>query len=409
MLRASPQTTIGMATGLLAAAALLAGCGGGLSSGPPPAQRTTTVIVETLQAGTTDLLPVAADIVVGGVHGTTDLAQGYAIIANVPLGEADPPQQPLTVYAPGWITVSQMVTLNPYSYTTVSVALSPADPTRTGTVQGRVTTQGSGQGIANALVAFTPAAGEAVSGFTDAQGYYKFGGVPAGQVTVTAQATGYLEATRVLAVVADAAGSNPAVDLALLSGTTRVSVTGVVVQVGIETPVPGAQVTIGDRPPVLTDAAGRFTVAQVLVGLQDVIVTAPGYDEKREQVTVTPGMSPLRLFLAPSAPEPPGKPYTITGVVTLLGRPDNSGATVTALHRDLGEIMDTDTTTPAGNYYLFVPPGPYRITVRYGDKSIGRDVVLLGGGRILTGVDFTLSVSAASIARRVGTHEMFAP
>jgi hypothetical protein len=96
-------------------------------------------------------------------------------------------------------------------------------------------------------------------------------------------------------------------------------------------------------------------------------------------------------------------------VVTLLGRPDNSGATVTALHRDLGEIMDTDTTTSAGNYYLFVPPGPYRITVRYGDKSIGRDVVLLGGGRILTGVDFTLSVSAASIARRVGTHEVFAP
>jgi hypothetical protein len=374
-----------------------AGCGGGINTSTPASQSTTTVIVETVKKGTSDLLPVAATITVGGVTGQTDLKQGWAIITGVPLGDTTSPQQPLTVSAPGWVTVSQMLALSSYSYTSVSVEMEEADPATTGTAEGTITERGGGP-LTSALVTFTPVSGDPVAGYTDKAGHYKFGGITAGQVTVVAQAGGHLEASVQVTLKADAAGTNAPINLALLSGSTKVTVTGKALRLGLETPVAGAQVQIGDLAAVTTGAAGDFTVPNVLVGNQTVKVTASGYDDHQEQISVAPGMAPLIIYLAPSAPEPPLNPYTISGKVTLLGKSDSSGATVTALNKNLGQVMDTATTVASGNYYLFVPPGPYRITVQYGAHSIGRDVVLLGGGRVLTGIDFTLSVAGVATA-----------
>ncbi len=393
MTESQSRTTWPRAVPLLLLAALIgAGCGGGINTGTTPGPSTTTVIVEARKKGTSDLVPVVASITVGGVTGQTDLAQGWAVITGVPLGDTTSPQQPLTVSAPGWVTVSQMLTLSTYSYTSVSVEMEPADPASTGTAEGTITAQ-SGGPITNAIVTFTPTSGDPVVGYTDRTGHYRFGGIPAGRVTVTAQASGYLEAVTEVDLKADAEGTNAAINLALLSGSTRVSVSGKVLRLGLEAPVAGAQVQIGEPPAVLTGADGSFRVPDVLVGQQTVKVTASGYDDREERINVVPGMGPLTLYLAPTAPEPPPGPHTIAGTVTLLGKSDNSGATVTALNRDLGEVMDTATTPPSGNYYLFVPPGSYRITVQYGDHAIGRDVILLGGGRVLTGIDFTLSVA----------------
>ncbi len=376
----------------VAALMLAAGCGG-VGSGSTPSQQTTTVIVETVQQGTTDLLPVAADLVVGGVKGKIDMTQGWAVIGGVPLGDKTPPEQPLTASAPGWVTVSQILTLNTYSYTSVSVEMAAADPTVTATVEGTVTAEDGTRAIVNAVVTFTPASGDPVVGYTDNAGHYKFTGVPAGQVTVMAQASDYLETTKQLTLTSDATGANSPVNLALLSGSTKLTVTGQVLRVGLDTPIAGGQVQIDDLPPVTTGADGSFSVPQVPVGTQTIQVSASGYDDKQQQLAVTPGMSLVTIYLAPTSPFPPPTPYTLTGTVTLLGRSDNSGATVTALSKDLGQVMDTATTNAAGDYYLFVPPGSYRITVQYGSHSIGRDVVLLGGGRVLTGIDFTLSVT----------------
>ena len=69
-----------------------------------------------------------------------------------------------------------------------------------------------------------------------------------------------------------------------------------------------------------------------------------------------------------------------------------SGATVTATDLDSAQMRDEDVTDAAGYYYLFVPPGYYRIEVTYDSHSISREVELLGGGRVLEGINFTLTV-----------------
>ncbi len=379
---------------MLAVLTVLGGCGG-VSSGQSQQPATATVIVECVVEGSDELLDVPADVVVGGVRGQIDMEEGWVILEEVPLGEQDVPQQPLTATAPGYVTHSQMLTLNTYSYTTVSVPMTPADLQQTGTVSGTVTDATTSEAIVNALVAFLePGADEAdaITGFTDAQGWYIVGGMPATEVGVICQATGYLEATATMTVTADADGDNPPQDFALLSGSTTVTVSGVVLELRAESPIVGASVEIDSQSAVITDADGFFSVPEVPVGQRDVVVTADGYDSYQDAITVMPGMADLRILLSRESAQPPPGPYTITGQVTLLGAPDNSGATVSAFDRDRAEVLGVTATDVNGHYYLFVPPGRYRVEVSYAGRSIARDVELLGGGRILSGIDFALTV-----------------
>ena len=130
----------------------------------------------------------------------------------------------------------------------------------------------------------------------------------------------------------------------------------------------------------------------MLVGDRTVKATLAGYDPYEDEVSIMPGMGDLRITLAKTSSEPPGDPYTVGGTVTLVGAADNSGAVVTALDLDSGVVMGTDTTDAEGSYGLFLPAGRYEITVKYGSKSISKTVRYKGGGRIMDGVDFTLSV-----------------
>ncbi len=378
----------------VAAFVVISGCGSvGPGQGTQPA--TATVIVECVTEGTNNLLEVPADIVVGGVRGQTDMAEGWVILEDVPLGEEDPPQQPLTATAPGYVTHSEMLTLNEWSYTAVSVPMAAADPQQTGTVSGTVTDNSTAEPVVNALISFLEVGAdesEAIEGFTDADGLYVMGGIPATDIQATCQAAGYLESIRTLTITAGTDDSNSPLDFQLISGSTAITVNGEVLDLRTQTPVPGASVQIGSQPAVTADADGIFSVPDVTVGQRDIMVTAGGYDQYQDTVMVTPGMADLRILLSRESPEPPPVPYTISGQVTLLGPPDNSGATVTAFERDRAEELGRVTTNAAGYYYLFVPPGRYRIEVTYGGRSIGRDVELLGGGRVLTGIDFTLTV-----------------
>ena len=392
--RALPTQPILLIVIALVVTASLSGCGG-VSSGQSQEPATTTVIVECVVAGTDDLLEVPANVVVGGVRGETDMIENWVILEDVPLGEQAPPQQPLTATAPGYVTYSEMLMLNEWSYTAVSVPMTPADLQQTGTIPGTVTDVSTGEPVVSALVSFLePGAdeAEAVTGFTDANGWYTIGGVPATDVEALCQATGYLEETATVTIIADADGDNPFLDFQLLSGSTTITVSGVILNLRTETAIADALVEIDSQPPVVTDSDGFFTVPQVTVGQRDIVITADGYDPYQSTVMVTPGMADLRVLLSRESPQPPPGPYTITGQVTLIGAPDNSGAVVTAFERDRAEELGRTTTDADGYYYLFVPPGRYRIEVTYGSKSIGRDVELLGGGRVLTGIDFTLTV-----------------
>ncbi len=386
-----------IALGILAGLVWLVGLGGcgGVSTVSDGARVTTTVIVECLIEGTEDFIEVPADVAVGGVRGQTNLRDNWVILPDVPLGSEDPPQQPLTATAPGYVTSSQMLALNEYSYTAVSLPMKPADRDATGTVSGTVTSSDSGAPIVNALVNCLPVGAplaETIKGFTDRDGFYIIGGIPAGQVEVTCQAVGYLEGTVTFAVKADTADGNAAVNFALVGGQSAVTVGGQVLETRTEAPVAGATVQIGIQPPVTSGPDGSFSVPGVPIGEQPVVASAAGYDDYYTVIGVVPGLDDLRILLTEYSPQPPGRPYTITGQVTLLGAPDSSGALVTAFHLDRGTVLAEDTTNAEGYYYLFVPPGPYRIEVTYGGHSIGREVELGGGGRVLESINFTLTV-----------------
>ncbi len=378
---------------LCALLAGLIGCGGL----PPQTEGAGGGSVVVLAGGEESGAPpeVPVTVIVGGVRGELSPSDEQLILREVPVGSGTPPTQALSATASGFVTTTQQVQMQVTTATWVTVALQKADPQETGTVAGTVTHVDSGEPVVNAFVQFTaPDDGEetAVGGYTDSDGRFLIGGIPAGERAVTVQAEGYLQRNETAEIVADADGDNEDLQYELIAGDTTVDVTGVVVNVLTRRPLEGAEVTVGDAGPVTTDADGRFTAADVLVGDQTVTVSADGFEDLSTQIRVLPGLDEITLELLEAATDPPGRPFTITGSVTLNGPPDNSGATVTARLLDTGTVLDEDETPASGRYELFVPPGRYKLTVTYGEREIGREVTVPDGGVIVDGVNFVLTV-----------------
>jgi len=376
---------------------LICGCGG-VGDDVPPEPTAAIVVVGVIDAETQDFLDVEATAVVGGVRGTVTVAEGSVVLRDVPFGTATPPTQPLAVTSRGYVTEAYPIQISMTTATFVTVEMAATDLERTGVVAGYVTNETTGEPLTSAAVSFEyeQIGGEPiiVNGYTDSDGYYIVGGIPIGRVEVTASATDYLT-TSVVTNVAQAVGSEEPqrLDFQLIAGETRITVTGRVVDVFTQQPVAGAEVTIADLPSVQTDTNGSFSIPDVFVGERALLVKATGYDDYRENIGVMPGMSPLLVQMNESAAEPPTEPYTIRGVVTLVGAPDNAGAEVEVFDEINGRVAAETTTDAEGNYSVFVLPGTYQITVRYEGRSISRSVILPGGGQKLSGIDFTLTVS----------------
>ncbi len=379
----------------LVLAAVVAGCGGVSSSGAS-ASEYAVVVVTMGPAGTQDPLDVPATVVCGGVKAQYEPNDaGMVVIQNVPYGDEDPPRQPLTVTARGYRTASQWVELSRTTATYVDVPLEPVDLQRTGTVQGTVTDQQTGAPIVNCLVRFTQVlpTGKAVEveAYTAADGSFIAGGIPIGQAEVLAAAPGYLQHAEYIVVAADEGGENPALNIQLVSGQARVDVRGTVRDLATGQPLEGATVAIDDQS-TQTGPDGQFVVPDVLVGTHHLTVTAEGYDRYEQDITVLPGMADLLIELTLAQPEPPPGPYNVTGSVTIRNRPDNSGARVEAFNLQLSLVLDSYVTGPDGRYYLFVPPGEYEIRVYYEDRYVTRQLTVPGGGRIVEGVDFIITM-----------------
>ena len=380
---------------LAAACALLVvvlGCGG-----LPPVSDTEdagAVVVLVFEADTNAALQVPAQVTVGGVRGVLDPEDQQLVLRSVPLGTGTPPTQPMTVSAAGYQTYVQQVQLNITTATWVQVNIQPADTATTGTVSGTVTNEISGEPVTSAYVQFTPPGqGEpVVAGYTDNTGAFTVGGIPAGARDVSVQAAGYLPFEDSVTVRADDAGTNAALDVTLIGGDTALPVTGVVVDVLTREPIAGAEVTVGDHEPVTTGADGRFEVPDVLVGEQQITVTAAAYDDYDVLITVLPGMGDLTIEMFERAQEPPTGPYTIAGTVTLNGPPDSSGATVSAVDLTTAEVRDEQVTGASGRYGLFVPPGRYEVTVVFGTRRLSREITVPPGGVAIDGIDFVLTV-----------------
>ena len=374
--------------------ALLAGCGG-LPSNNTPQEPVGAVVVLVVEEETNNPLQVPATVIVGGVRGVLNPNDQQLVLRNVPVGTGTPPTQPMTVSAAGYVTTATTVQLNVTTATWVQATVRPADTSITGTIAGVVSAFGSGEGVVNAFLQFftegDPDA-EPISGFTDNQGGFIVGGIPMGANRLVVQAAGYLEATQRVIIIADDDGRTEDIQIELIGGDTRINVRGRVLDVLSRQPVEGASVKIDQLDAVLTGADGRFTVPDVLVGDHQLDVTHADYDPYRATISVLPGAAELVIELFERAHDPPGGPWTIGGVVTLTGAPDSSGATVTATLVGESSPTDTDLTDADGVYRLFVPPGRYRVTVRYQGNELSREVTVPEGGVAVGGINFALAV-----------------
>lgn len=377
------------------AALLLSGCGG-IGPTTPSEPTSAIVVVYANDATTNEAITVDATAVAGGVRGDLTVTEGSVVLRNVPFGTGTPPVQPVTVTAPGYVTYAELVQISTTVATFVTAELQPADLAETGTVTGTVTSGGSP--VTSALVKFTHTSPGGtlteVRGYTDNTGYYKIGGIAIGSNTVTAEAEGYITGTQTATVVQDSGGGqNAALDFNLTSGDTRVDISGTVVDAFTSAALSGATVALADYGTTTSDASGSFSFSNVQVGDRVLTVTLSGYDPVQQTISVLPGMARLRIQMSPSAPQPPTGPYNLQGFVTLNGADDNSGATVTAVSTVSGRTLGSVVTDATGEYRMFLTPGEYRITVTYGTQSVRRTVTVPGGGRILSGINFVLTVS----------------
>ena len=378
------------------ATVIIAVCGcGGLPPENGGGEPQGAVVVMVFEAGTNNPVQVPVTIIVGGVRGVLNPSDEQLVLRDVPLGTGTPPTQPLTATAAGYTTTAMIAQLNITTATWVTVTLSPTDTSMTGTISGSVNDLSTDEPLVNAYVAFRRVGEEEadpVAGYTDIEGNFVIGGIPAGDNALSAQASGYLELTRYVTIIADDDGANPDLDLKLVGGDTTVNVSGRVVNAQTQEPVAGATVTVDDVEPVVTATDGGFTVPDVPVGDQDLEVTCVRYETYTGTVNVMPGLSDLLIELFREAEEPPLGPYTLAGTVTLVGPPDSSGATVTATRTDTGEVLGAAITLVSGRYSMFLPPGRYRVQVSYQGRSISTEVEIPPGGQIVEDVDFVLTI-----------------
>jgi hypothetical protein len=376
--------------------AVLCGCSG-VGDDVPVDPTSAIVVVGVIDAETEDFLEVAATAVVGGVRETVTVAEGSAVLRNIPFGTGTPPTQPLTVTARGYVTESYPIQISVTTATFETVTMTPANLSNTGIVEGYVKNETTGDEIVSAMVSFehTQPGGETVvvNGHTDNKGYYIIGGMPIGRVEVTVAAEGYLTTTTVINVAqAEGAAEPQQADFTLVGGETKIVLRGRVVDVFTQQPIAGAEVTVAEMEPVYSGANGAFSVPDVFVGEQTVVVKAQGYDDYRQNVVVLPGMGSLLIQMNEQADRPPAGPYTIRGTVSLVGAVNNAGARVEVFDVNDAFVAAETFTNIEGGYSVFVPPGTYEITVSYEGRSISRTVTLPGGGQKLEGIDFTLTV-----------------
>lgn len=376
--------------GLVAVA--LSGCGGGSGTPTPPPPPQATAVPGVVRDADTSAAIAGARVVVGGKVGASD-ATGAFTVTDVPFPPAGTNAHPITVSAAGYRTFDDALLIVPgqSTQTPVTVELEFVDPDLTGTVRGHITSGGAP--VSGALVRFIVAAAQSivVQGHTDETGEYVVGGIPSGNAGASVTAAGFLTEAADTIVVADAQGTTPDLDFSLTPGTATVAVSGIVLTVETQQPVPGAEVVIDTEPAVTTGVDGRFTVPDVPVGSRPVSVTAAGFDPFTGTVEVTPDLPELRIELSILDADPPPVPFTIAGTVVVSGAPDNSGVTVTATLNQTSEELDSTTTDASGAYALWVPPGDYTVRATLGGQTASAQVTVPPLGGIVTGIDFVLA------------------
>lgn len=205
----------------------------------------------------------------------------------------------------GWYDIRVTVTVKNGGTRTRSKRSSDAfkvteEPSeRYGDLVGRVTSAKTGRGIRGATVSISGPISE--SDTTDSYGDYGFR-VPTGRYEVTVSASGYEERTRTRTVEADRENR---LDFELTPTSQEeepeefYTLTVRIREEGTSTPIEAAKVYLDSSYEGRTDSSGVLKISDVPNGTHTVRATKSGYEEDREDISVTENRT-VTLYLSPS-------------------------------------------------------------------------------------------------------------
>lgn len=257
------------------------------------------------------------------------------------------------------------------------LAVAGSAAAENGWIAGKVTTGLFQTAVPGATVTVQNGTGTAT---TDANGSYNIT-VPEGSYTLKVTKTGYVDKTTATITVTanNTTTQNIGIDkqTGTLTGTVK-DEDGKAVQYVSITP---EGYIIG----VMTDASGKYTIANMSLGLVNVTVTSLDYDTQNFTITIVAGTNTKDLVLKKET-------YVelyVTGP-TVLGIPfPLEGATVTCGNA-------TGTTNSLGYVKLVVAPGPYKLTLKAKDyKTYTKDITVTRGANTFN----------AQLAKTSGTSE----
>jgi hypothetical protein len=267
------------------------------------------------------------------------------------------------------------VQIGPRKRTTLNVALSRVGPS-TARLEGKVLRPDETP-IVGARIEITAGAGLGQFTVTNSEGVYRLLGLPAGQATVTASATGFTTLAKPATLTS---GAVTTLDFPLTPGTPvgGGALNGLVFRSDTGLRVPAVVVTITNGEAagqaVATTERGEYLLEGLEEGQYDLTLIAPGFRPTTvSDITVTEDeTTTLDLQIEP---EPPA---TLSGEVR-----DSAGATLAnvAVFASREDGRGTSTTTDAeGNYdFTTLPAGLYVVRfVRAGfTPTVTRDVLLV--------------------------------
>ncbi len=312
-----------------------------------------------------------AQVTAGNLSATTD-GTGQYLITNVPTG-----------------TVTVSASLSGYSSASESVSVTAGSTTNAATLQLAPLSSGSVTGLvrnsAGTAIANATVSGAGQTANTDSSGTYTLNDLPAGQVQLTASATGYSPASQTVTITA---GTTLTANTFTLTSNTG-TVSGVVTSSTTNAAISGATVLYGGGS-TTTNASGAYSLTGVPAGSVNLVASASGFNSQTITVTITGGQTSTANFSLTPVTTTTG---TVTGQITNISTGGAiAGATVKW-------SSGSTTSSGTGTYTLTqVTAGPQNITAS-ATGYVARTVA----ASVTGGTTTTLNIALATGGKIAGT------
>ena len=241
-----------------------------------------------------------------------------------------------------------------------------------GSVSGVVTDAATGGAIPSATVSYYGG-----STTCDANGNYTLNNVPAGSVTVTANASSYQSSSQTLSVTA---GANSAQNFQLTQLSTG-GIVGRVTNISNGAAISGATVSVAGQT-TSTNSTGNYSLTNVSTGTYSVTATKSGWGTQTKSATVATGVNTNVSFQMSTSGIIKGTITTSTGAAVAGATINFSGGSI-ATNKNV-------TSSSTGTYSSgWIPIGNYTVTVTNSGFTTQQKSVTITSGATTT-VNVTL-------------------